>query len=51
MGKYLENKSLRKPKQKESEEFTSVLGSVAVDDEVWKWKYSSIFLILVLYTI
>jgi hypothetical protein len=47
MGKYLENKSRGKPKQKESEECTSVLRSVAVD-ELWKWEHFSIFLILVL---
>jgi len=48
MGNYLENKSRGKPRQKESKECTSVLGSVGVDEEVRKWKYSSIFLILVL---
>jgi len=47
MDKCLKNKSHGKPKQKESEESTSVLGSIAVD-EVRKWEYFSIFLILVL---
>jgi len=34
MDKYLENKSLCKPKQKKSEKCTYVLGSEAVGEEV-----------------